>query len=221
MATPAKILAISPGPTRKRRAPKYVRIDVGDRINRLTVLAVRNVTKRFSSGSERNVKEVYVRCTCGREKWTNSAHVAMERVKSCGCLNYEPRCTDPHVRIARILRAITRTSARARGIAFQLDIEHIVAIAFLPCFYCEEPPNRQLDKVRPFAGAPIACHGIDRVDSALGYTAENVVTCCWQCNLAKLDFSAEAFLQHAERVAARAQNVRSRLLQRTGGKRCA
>ena len=42
------------------------------------------------------------------------------------------------------------------------------------CCYCGEPALTNL-------------HGIDRIQSDLGYISGNCVTCCWQCNRAKND----------------------------------
>jgi len=37
-------------------------------------------------------------------------------------------------------------------------------------------------------------NGIDRIDSKLGYSADNVVSCCFFCNRAKMDRSFEDFM---------------------------
>jgi len=39
----------------------------------------------------------------------------------------------------------------------------------------------------------ISVNGLDRVDSLKSYTLDNVVPCCTQCNLAKLDYSLDEF----------------------------
>jgi hypothetical protein len=54
-----------------------------------------------------------------------------------------------------------------------------------PCTYC---------------GLPTA-NGIDRVDSKCGYVRGNVVPCCYTCNILKLTYSREEFLDKCAAVA--------------------
>lgn len=49
-----------------------------------------------------------------------------------------------------------------------------------PCAYC---------------GKSVILNGIDRVDSSLSYTLENVVTCCKYCNIMKQSYTVENFLK--------------------------
>lgn len=41
--------------------------------------------------------------------------------------------------------------------------------------------------------------GIDRVDSSKGYTVDNCVSCCRECNVSKGTMSLEAFLRKLSR----------------------
>jgi hypothetical protein len=43
-------------------------------------------------------------------------------------------------------------------------------------------------------------HGLDRVDSKCGYSPDNLVTCCFDCNRMKSDFTLEFFIEHIERI---------------------
>jgi hypothetical protein len=66
-----------------------------------------------------------------------------------------------------------RHLAPKRGIAFDLTLDQYRTIVALPCAYSSK-------------GKPQANHiGIDRKDSALGYTVENSVPCCWRHNMLK------------------------------------
>jgi len=55
------------------------------------------------------------------------------------------------------------------------------------CCYCGEP-------------APTNLHGIDRIQSDLGYISGNCVTCCWQCNRAKNDIPYNEFIRWVHKV---------------------
>jgi hypothetical protein len=188
----------------------------GDVRNRLTILEVRSVDRTFKTGTVRRVKEVRARCVCGREKWFRHEHVTGDRAKSCGCLNYEPRCRDPRLRIARRVLAYLRVSARKRGLPFDLTETATAARIFEPCFYCGAAPSRVLrEPARPFGRRGAPCHGLDRVNADRGYTIDNIVACCFVCNTMKWDLSPEDFLRHVESLAARADAVRVALATRS------
>lgn len=72
------------------------------------------------------------------------------------------------------------------------------------CFYCGSAPVR----VKNFRGAKsehaaYVFNGIDRVDNARGYVADNCVACCTRCNVAKGTLTQEAFLRMARAIASR------------------
>jgi len=71
---------------------------------------------------------------------------------------------------ARYIRC--RASAKQRGIPFELTHEQFQAVCDKPCFYCGY-------QIKRFG------HGIDRVDSKAGYTPNNIVSSCAECNWAK------------------------------------
>lgn len=188
---------------------------VGDTSHFLLVLRVRSVARTFRTGSVRNVKEVFARCVCGRTKWIRYEHVKGSRVKSCGCLNYSLRCADPYERAARRVLAYIRGSARARKLVFDLELVDIRAVVFDLCFYCACAPVRQLEPTpRPYAEQTPMCHGIDRVRSDGGYTKDNIVPCCWRCNMMKFDAPVVDFLAHAARITARTAEIEAQLKQK-------
>ena len=53
----------------------------------------------------------------------------------------------------------------------------------MPCFYCNG-----VEEHTKF-------NGIDRVDSSLGYTKENTVSCCYVCNKMKNDSTLDLFVE--------------------------
>ncbi len=46
-----------------------------------------------------------------------------------------------------------------------------------------------------YCGDEINGVGIDRVDSNIGYQMENIVPCCYQCNITKMDYSYNEFIE--------------------------
>lgn len=68
-----------------------------------------------------------------------------------------------------------KASAKKRKIECSLSLEDYTWLTLKGlCEYCESE-------------LPAAGHGLDRIDSSAGYTVENVVPCCTDCNLIRGD----------------------------------
>lgn len=81
---------------------------------------------------------------------------------------YERRKFDHDVRFKNL-----KSAAKQRNLEFTLTVETYSNIVSKPCHYC----NESLEK---HAGS-----GIDRINNHKGYTLENSVSCCSDCNLGK------------------------------------
>lgn len=76
-----------------------------------------------------------------------------------------------------LVNRFTRQKYRAekqRGITWSLTREEYGSLITKPCHYCEGHTGS--------FGV-----GLDRMNSSLGYTCENVVPCCGDCNIVKSD----------------------------------
>ena len=60
-----------------------------------------------------------------------------------------------------------KSDAKRRGIEFNLTEEEFLKYWQQDCYYCS---------------SAIATIGLDRVDSSIGYSADNIVACCFSCN---------------------------------------
>jgi hypothetical protein len=85
-----------------------------------------------------------------------------------------------------------------REIPCEITISEYAELTAGRCCYCNAAPFN-MTKQRGKA-ANILYNGIDRVDNTLGYTRENLVTCCKLCNAMKSALGREAFLMHARRI---------------------
>ena len=92
--------------------------------------------------------------------------------------------------------AMSKSNARHAGRVWELTDEEARALFSASCAYCG------------YEG-----FGIDRVDSALGYTLKNSVPCCTRCNKAKSDLSRTSFLEMCERIVAHQRKLK-RLAQK-------
>src|ERR1700722_10487193 len=88
-------------------------------------------------------------------------------------------------------------SAKKRKLDFNLTLDTFIKFIYESCFYCGSSPQTislTLNSNANCAPKDIAYNGIDRVNSNVGYIADNCVTCCRVCNRAKSDMSSEDFI---------------------------
>lgn len=78
-----------------------------------------------------------------------------------------------------------KSGAKYRGIEWNLSFEDFSVLWKTPCSYC---------------GSNIETCGIDRIDSNLGYTKENITSSCKQCNQSKMDQSLDDFISWVKRA---------------------
>lgn len=92
-----------------------------------------------------------------------------------------------------------KANARRRGMTWELTEDHVRGLMERNCFYCGSAPGN----VSSGRTGDFVYSGIDRIENAVGYLDYNVVSCCFQCNTAKLDLSLDGFRDWVLRVAAR------------------
>ena len=80
-----------------------------------------------------------------------------------------------------------KCQAKVRGLEFTIPFVEYIQLMNKPCIWCG-------------ISLPTTGGSLDRINSELGYTLENVVPCCPQCNLAKLDYSVSEFREWIARV---------------------
>ena len=72
-----------------------------------------------------------------------------------------------------------KRGAKERGHPVDLTYEEFVVLCKIPtCHYCGSDLNRTIYRSEG-RGSPSL---IDRKDSSLGYSQDNCVPCCWECN---------------------------------------
>lgn len=103
----------------------------------------------------------------------------------------KPRLSPEKVLLNAVVTDYKKSSKR-RGLNFSLEDEDFLNLIFQDCFYCgRKPSNSQTDR----GGRELPQYnGLDRVNNAIGYQRDNVVTCCRWCNEAKRAKTTEEFL---------------------------
>ena len=172
-----------------RQASRLKRSLVGERYSRL--LVVERLNTKSVQGGRFQVSYRCI-CDCGNEIIRPYGNLQGGRTGSCGCLARErsaARCKsralpNGEVRL-NIMENYYRGNAKKAGHIWGLSrIEFRELVTNQSCTYCGTD-----------------CHiGIDRIDSAQGYSKGNVAPCCKFCNWAKSVYTIEEFKEWIVRV---------------------
>ncbi len=142
-------------------------------------------------------------CVCGNITITSGKRIRTGRTKSCGCLLIESR---------KKLRSSTgqtatcylygqyKYGAKKRDLCFDLSMDEFQNIISKDCFYCGSKPTLLYSE--KWNGG-ILRNGVDRLDNSKGYTIENCVSCCKDCNTMKMADSYSDFIERCKRIVER------------------
>jgi hypothetical protein len=145
---------------------------------------------------ERKYESVYwdCICDCGKYKTVPSGHLVSGSVQSCGCMRTKPKGESSFNRLLKNYK----NNAKSRGLSFTLTKEEFYELTKQNCFYCDREPFQIIDDGH--SNGEYIYNGLDRIDSAEGYTKNNVVPCCRDCNRAKWAVPQTEFLLWVDRV---------------------
>lgn len=79
-----------------------------------------------------------------------------------------------------------RQRSPARKLDFELTLDFFKKNVYAPCYYC---------------GEEIKAVGFDRLDNNVGYTEDNSVPCCIDCNFMKRSLHKDRFLELCSKIA--------------------
>lgn len=179
-----------------------------DRIGILTVIRVAG----HPLNKPRMTKEPMYLCRRdrGKEKIIAKRNLLDRPGKSCGCLKIATirkvnigkpstyKIKDRSRISLKNLLGSYRCAARNNSRQFDLDIEQFELLTSLQCLYCRRPTEQR----HRFKDGVYVYNGFDRVDSARGYTSDNVVPCCIRCNRMKTNMSYKEFIGQIMKIAA-------------------
>ena len=131
-------------------------------------------------------------CECGKEQLIKHHNLTLGLTHGChGCAK---RHHFRHSARTQVLN-IYKCNARNRKREWALTEEQFIDLTQSLCHYCLQPPNKRM--VKPYE--TYVYNGIDRKDNNRGYTTENSLPCCSECNLAKGTRTYEAFVEWLNR----------------------
>lgn len=172
---------------------KKLHIQPGDKINRLTAIRFDHTGKHYRS-------YFLFKCDCGKEKVILGSLVASGNTKSCGCLSKEvgrSRRLENDLGVKRQIILQYKRHARNRNISYNISENDFIKLLSKNCFYCGLIPSN-IKKTKNHTG--FIYSGIDRIDSSKGYSKDNCVPCCEQCNKAKRNITKDEFAEWIKRV---------------------
>jgi hypothetical protein len=159
--------------------------NIGITFNRLTIQSV-----------FRKNDKTYVKCLCDCGKYMTAIHNAVVggHTKSCGCVRKNKRGpkTELGESLKKCLIKLYIKGAQKRNIVFELTEDEIEKLFKQDCHYCNCQPRKQ---TKSQMYGEYYANGIDRVDNTKGYTKENSVTCCKECNFMKRSMSKDMFIK--------------------------
>jgi hypothetical protein len=177
---------------------------IGIKFGRLTVLEQVPQEKY-------DYKRYVCECQCGNRKTVRMDALKSGRTKSCGCyqseMASEKNSTNFLERALDSILSSYKGGAKSKKLEFSLNKAEFRNIISQDCHYCGTEPrlvdwNRfsAVRKYKPSDLQDIYANGIDRKDNSIGYTSENTVPCCPDCNYAKRGKTYEYFLAYLSRI---------------------
>lgn len=189
----------------KKGRPRNIKI--GKRYGDVVVIELdtNKGEKKWNNGSSK----IYWKCKCDCGTLFSVASQSLKDngggIKSCGCsmkgrTNRPPNVDAPFRHVFHSYKTSGNARYKKDGEDFKFNLLFDDAVRFFSgnCYYCGIEPSR----MAPIIGKTekVKFNGIDRVDSLKGYSVDNCVSCCTECNLAKSDRSQENFLNWAKRL---------------------
>lgn len=177
----------------------------GTRVGRLVALHKTKINKQGSW-------MWLCKCDCGNEKEIVGSQLNRKyrKTNSCGCLNKEiNRNTKRKEKGSSGFNSLKWTyikRAEYKGFNYSLTDEELVILFKANCYYCGGSPKMNINRGGNKIGKEYSNYlynGIDKVNPKLGYINTNVVSCCKQCNIMKLDYSVDEFINQCKIISER------------------
>jgi hypothetical protein len=171
----------------------------GQRIGRLTVVSFSRSRQDVGDSGRKRLLWNCV-CDCGNSTEIEGSNFYAGHTLSCGCLSREQQKEKAEKSGAAFSALLNeyKQSARKNGVVFFLSDNEFRKLTSSDCYYCGQKP----EGIRWSASRreSYSFNGVDRKEGILGYSLDNCVSCCWDCNEMKSDRSHEEFLNKIEKI---------------------
>lgn len=139
-----------------------------------------------------------VQCKCGKILQTRGDRLRSGIKKRCKDCAFKLRSENlPKVSLISIaFQRYVIYRCKYNNIDLSITEEDYFKLSQQNCYYCGiEPEEKQIVKNRKYNNSQtIKMHGVDRLDSNIGYHLNNCVPCCTSCNYAKHELTEKQFL---------------------------
>ena len=181
---------------------------IGEKFGRLLVLKFIGLKMRnhIKASNHKPIPFYECRCECGTVCDISGYSLLRSNngSKSCGCLRVENRKQTNTGRIStnRNSKGAQMTTIRdvwRCNYKDGISINDFITYSQMNCFYCNSPPSNKVNKIKgrkdtDYYNSGWFCYnGLDRIDSKLNHTINNIVPCCFICNRAKGNMSVDEF----------------------------
>jgi hypothetical protein len=179
---------------RKSRGVDY---RIGERYGKLLV---KEAAPTFIATSGRESIRVLCDCDCGVSVVVGLGDIRSGKTTTCGAHPlYEDRSLPA---FNNLFNHTYKSRALKSGKVFEITEEQFRELTKQDCFYCGSEPQSRSIRSGKYT-SEYAYNGLDRVDNSVGYTLNNVVPCCFDCNHAKATLTQSAFLSLARKIVAK------------------
>ena len=174
------------------------KVKKGDVFGELTVIEV--LYKRENKVDSKLMANCL--CSCGTEKLVYTRNLTRGASNNCGCLTRKIQGLNSRKNFGEALlnRLIGtyKNNAKNRKLVFELNAKQLYNLFKGNCYYCGIPPSKLTTSSKHYGF--IIWNGIDRLNSRVGYTSNNCVSCCETCNFLKSDYSEEEFMSIINKI---------------------
>lgn len=161
---------------------------IGLKIGRLTILE--------RVGKNKHKQQLLLcLCECGCRTtvtYSNLFRADNKRTSSCGCYSREQHISKQTWEVE--FRRFAKSSAGRRNLEFTLTLEEFKSFCENNCHYCGASPA-----IKTHVGMSYR-NSIDRLDSTIGYTLPNCVSCCTICQFMKNSLNYVDFINQIKKI---------------------
>lgn len=170
--------------------------EIGKKYGRLTVVGKSD--RKTKSGASFWICE----CECGHIKEIAGTLLRNGQSKSCGCMNGGESNLE---RGREVLYKSLKSGAIRRGLIFDIDYTTFKILSEQNCYLCGDSPS---DKHSGYSrrrhtknkDTYVVCNSLNRIDNTIGYSIDNVKSCCFMCNRIKSDFELDKLLIKIKKI---------------------
>lgn len=157
----------------------------------------------FKGNAERNVKYLVECSKCNSTSLKYGNTLRKMKIGCLACYGKSLRRTDTSPAFSKAYRSL-KSNAKSRGIEVSITLDDFIFIAQDNCIWCGLPPQPKTGLKEWHEGVSLS--GIDRKHNDIGYTKENSVPCCYDCNRAKSDLPLDMWLYLIARIVNKNKN---------------